>query len=78
LAGGQTDGSAPCAATERQFTAEPDKGHRRMLQEFIREIRGERGPVCPVSDAVTATRICLAAAKSYIEKRPVMMVEICG
>jgi len=59
-----------------QFTAEPDKGHRRMLQEFIREIRGERGPVCPVSDAVVATRVCLAAAKSYMEKRTVSLSEI--
>ncbi|MBE2203704.1 MAG: hypothetical protein IAE94_05160, partial [Chthoniobacterales bacterium] len=61
-----------------QFTAEPDKGHRRMLAEFIREIRGERGPVCPASDAVLATRVCLAAAKSYIEGRAVDMSEIAG
>ncbi|MFZ4776647.1 MAG: Gfo/Idh/MocA family oxidoreductase [Terrimicrobiaceae bacterium] len=71
---------AACEEAEQdpmqQFTAEPDKGHRRMLQEFCREIRGERGPVCPVSDAITATRVCLAAAKSYIEKRSVMMTEI--
>ena len=60
----------------QQFTAEPDKGHRRMLQEFIREIRGERGPVCPVADAVTATRICLAAAQSYLEERSVALTEI--
>ena len=59
-----------------QFTAEPDKGHRRMLVEFIREIRGERPPVCPVADAVTATRVCLAAAKSYLEGRAVLLSEI--
>lgn len=60
----------------RQFTAEPDKGHRRMLSEFIREIRGEREPVCPVEDAVKATRVCLAAVRSYQEKREVSLDEI--
>lgn len=60
----------------RQFTAEPDKGHQRMLREFIREIRGERSPVCPVEDAILATRVCLAAAKSYLENRPVDLTEI--
>ena len=58
------------------FTAEPDKGHRRMLAEFVREIRGEREPICPVADAVLATRVCLAAAKSYLEDRPVNLSEI--
>ncbi|MFV0416126.1 MAG: hypothetical protein ACK5NG_07130, partial [Chthoniobacterales bacterium] len=28
----------------KQFAAEPDKGHQRMLTEFVREIRGERSP----------------------------------
>lgn len=60
----------------RQFAAEPDKGHRRMLVEFIREIRGERAPVCPVSAAVLATKVCLAAAKSYLEGRSVDVAEI--
>jgi predicted dehydrogenase len=60
----------------QQFTAEPDKGHRRMLGEFVREIRGERGPVCPVGDAILATKVCLAAAKSYLEERPVDVSEI--
>lgn len=59
-----------------QFTAEPDKGHRRMLTEFVREIRGERGPVCPISAAILATRVCLAAVKSYLEERPVQIDEI--
>lgn len=59
-----------------QFTAEPDKGHSRMLREFIREIRGECPPVCPVQDAVLATRVCLAAAKSYLENRAVELSEI--
>ncbi len=73
---------AACEEAERagnplqQFAAEPDKGHRRMLQEFIREIHGARGPVCTVADAITATRICLAAAQSYLEERSVALTEI--
>lgn len=59
-----------------QFTAEPDKGHARMLREFVREIRGERAPVSPVGDAVQVTRICLAAVKSAREKRVVDIAEI--
>jgi len=60
----------------RQFTSEPDKGHRRMLAEFMQEIRGERSPVCPVADAVLATKVCLAAAKSSMEGRIVQLSEI--
>ena len=52
------------------------EGHRRMLAEFIREIRGERGPVCAVADAVLATRVCFAAARSYLEGRVVPLSEI--
>lgn len=59
-----------------QFAAEPDKGHRRMLAEFIREIRGERPPVCPVAAAVLATKVCLAAAKSYLDGRMVDIAEV--
>lgn len=59
-----------------QFTAEPDKGHARMLGEFLKEIRGERGPVSPVADAVTAMRICLASVMSKREKRTVRITEI--
>lgn len=72
------DEAAAAGDPMRQFTAEPDKGHRRMLAEFIREIRGERGPVCPVADAIMATRVCLAAAKSYLEQRSVALSEIVG
>lgn len=59
-----------------QFTAEPDKGHRRMLAEFIREIRGDRGPVCSVREAVTASRVCFAAAQSYLEGRAVSLSQV--
>jgi len=61
-----------------QFTAEPDKGHQRMLREFIREIRGERGPVCTVESAVMAARVCLAAARSLQLGRTVELSEIAG
>ena len=60
----------------RQFTAEPNKGHALLLEEFIREIRGERPPVSPIKDAVEVTRICLAALKSAAEKRVVTVKEI--
>lgn len=73
---------AACQDAERnqdpmlQFTAEPDKGHLHMLSEFVREIRGERSPVCSAKDAVLAMQICLAAAKSYTEGRRVRLPEI--
>ncbi len=60
----------------RIFTAEPDKGHKRMLGEFLREIRGERKPVNPASEALRASRICFAAIKAYREKRVVSVEEI--
>lgn len=60
----------------KQFAAEPNKGHRLMLEDFIREIRGEISPVCTVKEAITATVICLAAAKSYLENRRVEVSEI--
>lgn len=60
----------------KQFAAEPDKGHQRMLREFIREIRGERSAVCPVEAAVLATQVCLATAKSYLDGRKVEVAEI--
>ena len=59
-----------------QFTAEPDKGHARMLNEFLKEVRGERCPVSPVGDAVMAMRICLASVLSKREKRTVQITEI--
>lgn len=59
-----------------QFTAEPDKGHARMLTEFVKEICGEREPVSPVQDGVRAVRVCLAAIKSMREARTVSLGEI--
>lgn len=60
----------------RQFCAEPDKGHKRMLEEFAREIRGERGAVSPIASALRASRICFAAIRSLREKRVVAIEEI--
>jgi predicted dehydrogenase len=61
----------------QQFTAEPDKGHARMLAAFIEEVRGRRAePVSPVDDAVRALRICLMAVQSLREGRIVSLDEI--
>lgn len=59
-----------------QFTAEPDKGHQRMLAEFVKEIRGERSPVSPIQNGVLAVRICLAAVESVRQGRVVELDEI--
>jgi predicted dehydrogenase len=73
---------AACAEAETsgdalaQFTAEPDKGHARMLEAFVSEIRGLSAPVSPVSDAIRALRICLASVRSKNEKRSVLLSEI--
>ena len=60
----------------RILVAEPDKGHALMLDAFVDEIRGERGPVCDVDAAVLATRVCLAAIKSAREERFVKVDEL--
>lgn len=60
----------------RQFSAEPDKGHMRMLREFVREIRGEREPISPVQAAVRSVRVCCASVKSKEQKRPVLLSEL--
>jgi predicted dehydrogenase len=60
----------------RVLRCEPDKGHAHMLEAFVQEIRGERGPVCGVDDAVLATRVCLAAIASARERRMVRLEEI--
>ena len=59
-----------------QFTAEPDKGHARALDRFVEEIRGTGPTVCPVDDAVLATRVAFAAVKSVQEHRIVDMEEV--
>lgn len=59
-----------------QFTAEPDKGHARMLEAFIDEIEGKRGVVCGIDSAALASKICFAAMRSVDEKREVLLTEI--
>ncbi|MHC4872158.1 MAG: Gfo/Idh/MocA family protein [Planctomycetota bacterium] len=60
----------------KQFTAEPDKGHARAMDNFVDEIIGKGPVVCSVNDAVLATRIAFAAIKSAQEGRIVKMDEI--
>jgi predicted dehydrogenase len=60
----------------RQFTAEPDKGHAKAMDNFVDEINGKGPVVCSVNDAVLATRIAFAAIKSTHENRIVKMEEI--
>ncbi len=59
-----------------QFGADPDKGHLRMLGEFVREIRGERPAVSPVGDALRALEICVASVHSKREGRRVSIREL--
>jgi len=59
-----------------QFTAEPDKGHQKILAEFVREIHKERAPVSPVADAVRALEICVASIRSKREGRRVAISEL--
>ena len=58
------------------LVADPDKGHVAMLDAFVDQIRGERGPVCDIDAAVLATRVCIAAVTSAREKRFVEIDEI--
>ena len=59
-----------------QFAAEPDKGHAHAIERFIEEILDGGPKVCPVEDAVLATRVAFAAIKSAAEKRIVGLHEI--
>jgi predicted dehydrogenase len=59
------------------IAAEPDKGHARMLDAFVEEIRGERSaPVSPAATAVQAIEICTAAIRSFRERRFVDLAEL--
>ena len=59
-----------------QFSAEPDKGHARALDNFVDQIHGVRDEVCGVNDAVKATRVAFAAIRSVQEKRIVKISEV--
>lgn len=58
------------------FTAEPDKGHAHALEHFLDEIQGTGPKVCPIDDAVLATRIAFAAIQSAKSGRAVRMDEV--
>ena len=60
----------------RSFSAEPDKGHARAIDRFVDEIRGAGPKVCPVEDAVLATRVAFAAVRSVQTGRAVKLEEI--
>jgi predicted dehydrogenase len=82
IAGWLAKRRAACAEAERrqnpllQFTAEPDKGHADAIDHFVEQIRGERGEVCGIDDAVSATRVAFAAIRSAREKRVVKLAEL--
>lgn len=73
---------AACAEAEQKgdpmlaFTAEPDKGHARALERFLDEIEGAGPKVCPVDDAVLATRVSFAAIQSARTGRAVNLDEV--
>lgn len=70
------EAAARAGNPEMQFVAEPDKGHAHALEHFIDQINGERGEVCGVDDAVSATRIAFAAIRSAGEGRIVRLSEL--
>lgn len=83
LAGWLEKKAAACAEAEAKgdptiqlSAAVTDKGHERMLHEFVREIRGERPPVSPVHDGYEAARACFAAIRSVLEGRTVHLSEL--
>ena len=54
----------------------PDKGHARQLERFVDQIQGQGPAVCPIDDAVLATRVAFAAIRSAHEKRTVNLDEV--
>jgi predicted dehydrogenase len=60
----------------KQFAADPDKGHARMLDCFIDQILGAGPEVCGADAAVQATRVAFAAIRSAHERRVVTLDEI--
>lgn len=59
----------------RVLSVGPDKGHARLLEAFVAQIRGEGAPACDVDSALLATRACLAAVRSAKEHRFVPVME---
>lgn len=58
------------------FTAEPDRGHIAILEQFCDQIRGRGPEVCGVDAAVLATRVAMAAVRSAAERRLVLLSEV--
>ncbi|MCC6424641.1 MAG: Gfo/Idh/MocA family oxidoreductase [Phycisphaerales bacterium] len=73
---------AACAEAEQKgdpmlaFAAEPDKGHAHAMERFLDEILGKGPKVCPIDDAVLATRVAFAAIQSVKTGRAVNMDEV--
>ncbi|MCC7351431.1 MAG: Gfo/Idh/MocA family oxidoreductase [Phycisphaerales bacterium] len=73
---------AACAEAEQKgdpmlaFTAEPDKGHAHAMERFLDEIIGTGPKVCPIDDAVLATRVAFAAIQSAKTGRAVNLDEV--
>lgn len=59
-----------------QFTAEPDKGHFRLLESFADEIQNGTAPLTTVRQGLTAMTICHAAIRSHEEGREVKLSEL--
>ncbi len=59
-----------------QFTAEPDKGHFRLLEAFADEIQLGASPMTTVKQGLTAMTICHAAIRSHAEGREVSLSEL--
>ncbi len=58
------------------FTAEPDKGHARQFDRFLDELEGHGPVVCPMDQALLATRVSFAAIRSAREERAIELAEV--
>ena len=68
--------AAETGQTQLTVHGGPDKGHAHQLDRFIDEINGDGPAVCPVDDAVLATRVAFAAIQSAKQHRPVKLSEL--
>ncbi len=61
---------------ERILDVGVDKGHSRLMEAFLEEVRGQGSSPCGVGSAILATRVCFAAIRSAVERRPVLLSEV--